>query len=146
MSLFWSEVVHLLFSMLLGWFVYKKLYQSYWVFFWVLLWGFFVDADHFIDFWIAFPFSFDLKLFFSWASFHYLNKAFLFFHSYEIVFLWLIFVKYSTSRFRYLLLAFCLGLLSHLVIDVITNEAKISWYSLVYRAMNNFDLKVVCEH
>lgn len=147
--LLFTEIIHLTVSLFIWFFIYKFYYRSYWVFVFALIWWFFIDADHLIDYFLCFWNNFDIQSFLSWESFKICQKSYELFHAWEyIIILLIIFIslnkKYKLTR--YCILALAISILWHLITDVFTNEAYFRWYSIIYRIKNNFDLKTICNN
>jgi len=150
MSLFLHELTHLVISLCIGFLVWKKYKKAFPAFFAAILGGFFIDADHLFDYYLVFGLDFNLKNFLESQQFLLSNKLYVPFHAWEWVallsFLYLKLDKQPKKRdfkiSKYLLsflLALTLGIYSHLIIDIITNKVVISGYSIIYRAVNNFN-------
>lgn len=113
--------------------------------------GVLIDLDHFIDYFLAFGFTFNLNYFIHGYQFLKSDKIYILFHGWEYVILlltvsWLI---KSNIKIKAAVLALALGMFFHLGIDAVTNEgAQFRTYSIIYRAKNNFDLQplVTPEH
>lgn len=143
MDLLYSEILHFFISIFIWYIVYKNFFKSYLVYFFALLGWFFIDFDHLIDFWMIFPFSLNLWDFFSWKNFLESQKAYIFFHGWEYVALLLIIFCGVKSKIKYYIFVFALSIWAHLLVDVYTNEASFTWYSVTYRMINDFDLSAM---
>ena len=100
----------------------------------LILGGIFIDLDHFIDYFLFFGPKFNLNDFF---GFSYLEsgKVYVFFHSWEIIFLLLaVGIYFSSSA----LLIFCFGLSLHLAIDNLQRKNPFIYF-LSYRIAVGFD-------
>jgi len=145
MKLFYTELLHLLLSIIIASIIYVFIYQSYLVFVFSIIWGFLIDLDHIIDFWLKYPFSFNLKDFFTGKQFKESWKAYILFHSWEYVIVWIIIFFWLKDDIKYLVLSLICSLFMHIILDIITNKSNFTWYSIVNRIYNKFDLRVVCK-
>lgn len=101
--------------------------------------GFFIDLDHLIDHFIAFGFNFDLFSFLQGSSFELTRKVYVFFHAWEFLPLFLLIIwKTKDKNFKYFMIAFTLGFISHLLFDTYANNINIGYF-LLYRILHNFD-------
>lgn len=119
--------------------------------------GVLVDLDHLVDYVIAFGTSFDLNFFLKGYQFLKNDKIFVPLHAWEwIPLLLLLYIllkrqhlEHRVKLTKYIvtfLLAFTLGLSSHLFIDTFSNKLILHGYSIIYRALNNFEVeKLVTE-
>lgn len=100
-----------------------------------LLFGIFIDLDHFYDYFMSEGFRLDIKDFF-YKCYHYkLKKLYLILHSYELLFLLFSFLFVVKSD---ILLGVFIGMLSHIIADVLGNPVNFVVYSFIYRYKNNF--------
>jgi len=109
-----------------------------------LLGGFFIDLDHLIDYYFAFGLKFNPTYFFKGYQFLKSDKIFVFFHTYELIFFFLIasLIIKKKSLFVFLLLTvLAVSMSFHIFFDVFENELPPQTYSLIYRQKNNFDIK-----
>lgn len=143
------ELIHIVAGLLIGYFVWKRWQRLFVSFFSALLGSVLVDIDHFIDYFLAFGLNFNLNYFLKGYAFLKSDKVYVPFHAWEWVILCLIIYKIiekkskKTLMLKYalsLLLAFSLGLSSHLIIDTLANQVILPGYSLIYRGLNNFDV------
>lgn len=154
-DLFLHLSLHILTGILAGYLVWRIWGKPELSFIFGIAGAFFVDLDHLIDYFLAFGWNFSA----SWRIGYFINgyqflksdKVYVLFHGWEYVIILLILaiwvLKNKTAKTVFLALA--LGLFFHLSIDSLTNEgAKISTYSIINRAKNNFELKelVTPEH
>ncbi|WP_423792392.1 hypothetical protein ACPB8Q_06600 [Methanocaldococcus indicus] len=106
------------------------------------IFGFFVDVDHLIDFWI-----YKKKIIFSKEIFEHFyekfGKVIVLFHSLEFVFLLILF-GFLFPNLSKCLFGASIGLLSHLILDFSSYELHPLSYFLVYRIFVKFDKKYVC--
>lgn len=112
-----------------------------------LLGGFFVDLDHLIDYTFVYGLNFNLHLFLSGEMFVQMRKIHILFHGWEyIAAMWLIAYKTKNLKLRYFMLSTLLGLFSHLVFDMYSNNVHFFGYSILYRIVYNFDMMYVTGH
>lgn len=108
-----------------------------------LLFGWLIDLDHLIDFLILVKKKdlFNLNLFLSGSYFKKTQKIYIFLHSYEITFLLFISSIMIEQNIFYVALAHFF----HLLQDQISNKVKKFSYFFIYRLLNNFSIKAVCN-
>ena len=108
-----------------------------------LLFGWLIDLDHLIDFFILNKKKdlFNLNLFISGSYFQKSQKIYIFLHSYEITF----FLFISSIMVEQNIFYVALAHFFHLLQDQITNKVKKSSYFFIYRLLNNFSIKAVCN-
>ena len=100
---------------------------------------FFLDLDHFFDYFLSEGLKLNLRDFFHGVHFEKSKKAYVLLHSWEFVILLSILVLFSRVLFfRDLLLYVIIGLTVHLLYDTWSNRAQ--WYSyfLVGRVLHRF--------
>ena len=139
MWLLFHEFLHLSLSLVIWYIIYRYFYKSYFVFLLAIIWWFLIDVDHVLDFWILYPFSLDIKLFFSWNYFYETEKLYVIFHWREFSMILLIIFLLVKSKIRYLLLVLSLSIFWHLLIDTLSHNMKIQWYSIAYRVYTQFN-------
>jgi len=104
--------------------------------------GVLIDLDHLIDYYFFFRHKFTLKNFLS-CAFLRSGKAYLFLHSWEIVFVGLIL---GATLESIELLLFSLSLTLHLVIDNMQRK-NLLCYFLIYRIAKKFEVRIILpEH
>ncbi|OGC59880.1 hypothetical protein A2380_01085 [candidate division WWE3 bacterium RIFOXYB1_FULL_43_24] len=137
MYLLTTEMGHLAFSLVAGYFCFKryKRLSSYVV---ALLSGFFVDLDHLLDYFIHRGFYFNLSDFLSGQHYHETNTSFIFFHSWELVLLLGVFAYFSKKK--HIWCPLILGLTLHLLWDYLTNPAHWYTYFIIARYLQGFAL------
>lgn len=96
--------------------------------------GFFIDLDHFIDFWLYKKKITYTNEFFSNYS-KKTGKIYLIFHSVEL--LWLLYLVQLVTGSA-ILLGLCAGMAVHLAMDIIGNGVNPLCYFLFYRALHGF--------
>lgn len=109
-----------------------------------LLSGFFIDADHLIDYAIYKKFQgFNLSEFLSGKFFDYSGKVYVLFHAFEYVFIFFI-LGFLFSNLSWLFFSFGLSLLFHLLYDTLYNKPIWPTYFLFFRICKRFDHKTFC--
>ena len=108
-----------------------------------LLFGWLIDLDHLIDFLILVKKKdlFNLNLFLSGSYFKKTQKIYIFLHSYEITF----FLFISSIMVEQNIFYVALAHFFHLLQDQISNKVKKFSYFFIYRLLNNFSIKAVCN-
>ena len=144
------EFIHLLLSLLVGYFVYR-LYKRKEAFISAILGGFLIDIDHLFDYFFFYKksLSFSLQEFLSGHYFKILGQVHVFFHSYElvVVFLiaYLIVMKHAKTKDKQLLatifLALSLAMLLHISFDILHNHINWQAFSLINRIHTHFDIR-----
>lgn len=128
-GLFVNEVFHAAFSIPFAYIAYKKFGKQRY-FFYVIAFSYIIDADHLIDYWTYYGFGFDPVRFVSVDYFPIRGFAWVPFHAYEWVVGLLLIYKYKYHK--EILYVLALGILGHVVWDVITIQ-NIAFYSIIYR-------------
>lgn len=141
MNLFFHELIHLLLSLFAGYLAWLISGNPY-TFAFGLLGGFFVDIDHLIDYYLAFGLKFNLSYFLKGYQFLKSDKIYIFFHSWELVFI-LFTLSYfgGPSPFGRNLMSFALAYLFHIYFDSLINHLKPFSYFLLVRSINKFEIK-----
>lgn len=107
-----------------------------------LITTFFLDTDHLIDYFIyKKSLNFNLFEFLSGSYFDISNKFYVFFHGWEFAGLVLLasFLT-KTSKLKIMFLFIFAGLLAHLILDTITYSITWDGYSIIMRALSDFDV------
>lgn len=149
MNLFVHELSHIALSIvpamiIIKIFKLKKTGDRLSVFAIGLIGGFLIDLDHLIDYFSAFGLSFNLQYFIKGYQFLKSDKIFIFFHSYELIILFLLITILLRRKFlliSILSLLLVATMLLHITFDAVENELPPQTYSFTYRLVNNFDLK-----
>ena len=129
---------HVVCTAMLGWVVYLKTADLFYVGI-VVAGGIFIDLDHLIDYFRYFKNKkFSLKNFF-YGLYLGSGKVYLFFHSWELIFIILALATFFRS---YVLLLFFLSLSIHLLIDN-TQRRKKLFYFFTYRFLNGFKVDII---
>jgi hypothetical protein len=114
-----------------------------------ILAGTLIDLDHVIDYLFTFGWNFNFGHFIQ--GFQYLESAKMrvMFHGWEYVIILLVAYWLVKARtIRIIFLAVALGLFFHLGEDVLINKIPVKSYSIIYRALNGFEMEkmVNAEH
>jgi len=107
--------------------------------------GFLIDGDHMFDY-LVYIFktrdSFNFRRFFKADYFDATGKIFIPLHSWELgTVLIILYFMFSSP----VLLVLGISLLVHLIVDQLTNHVNFLAYFLIWRAINKFDVKAVCD-
>ncbi|QQG44065.1 MAG: hypothetical protein HYW86_04345 [Candidatus Roizmanbacteria bacterium] len=143
MNLLLHESIHLAFTFLSIFVVWKK-YKNFWVTLSAaFIGGILIDLDHIIDYVLAFGLTFNLNFFLEGYQFLKTDKLFLFFHAYEYAFIlgilfW--FIK-KNIKLKAFILALAISMFLHLIFDSYTNKIYVRSYFILERLNQNFDLK-----
>ncbi|MFA7244314.1 MAG: hypothetical protein WC080_03455 [Patescibacteria group bacterium] len=111
---------------------------NYWAVLFALISGFFIDADHLIDYFLYTKFKkFSLAEFKSGLFFDYAGKVYVFAHGFEYA---IIFIALGIVFSQYGWIFYSLGVsnLLHLLYDTIYNGAVWPTYFLIFRIVHNF--------
>lgn len=105
-----------------------------------ILGGFFVDVDHFVDYFMAFGPRFNFEYFCKGYQFVRSGKLYILFHGWEIVALLFLASFFVSGIFaKPAFVALVLGMFLHILSDVFINEGmSIKAYSLLYRMKKGF--------
>jgi hypothetical protein len=98
----------------------------------------FIDLDHLIDHYLHFKNKFTFKDFFS-ASFTASGKAYVFLHSWELIFLLFVISGVISSLQLFI---FTCGLTVHLIIDLVQRRNKL-FYFIIYRVIKKFNADIL---
>jgi len=101
--------------------------------------GVFIDIDHFIDYLCVFPSRLSVSHFFGTFSENKLKRVYVFFHAWELIPL-LVIVSWSMN-WDYCLLGVTIGILQHMFLDQMGNQASPLSYFLSWRLLKGFDFK-----
>lgn len=153
MDLFWHETIHIVLSLICGYFVWRKYKRALTSFLAAFAGGVLIDLDHLYDYFLVYGFSFDLNTFLIGRHFELNNKIIVPLHAWELVILLFILFFYLKAHKKLrkikkayllsLILALALGISSHLAFDNITNHIRLPGYFLIYRIANNFEIKKI---
>lgn len=98
--------------------------------------GVLLDADHFVDYYLNYGFSADLKKIHGVISEHRLPKIYILLHSFELLSIFWLFVFLIPLNIAYFAVA--LGSTQHIILDQICNPVMPRAYFLSYRITNDF--------
>lgn len=152
MELLLHEIVHFLLTLLaasiifLVLFFQKKRIRKFFlvVLLGVLMGGFFIDADHLFEYFLAFGLQFRPDYFFRGYMFYVLQKTFVLLHAWEYLIVLGFIIRFVKSYYiKYFLLAVCFGLFSHLIYDAYYNHVTLQGYSLLFRIFHDFDSRAI---
>jgi len=144
MPLLFCEIIHLSLSLVVFFIVWRIWKKPAPAFLAAITTGFLVDVDHWFDYFLAFGFNINLEAFFQGYQFLATDRIYLPFHGWEYVPILLSFVFILKSKLaKTIFLAASLSLFLHLSFDSASNEGLrgAQFYSITYRAMNNFELE-----
>jgi len=134
-----DEIKHFLLSIIAG-VIIGYFFSNYWSIPIALLTGFFIDADHLIDYFIYRGWKFNLKEFLSGKCFDYSGKVYVFFHAFEYI-LVLVVAGLIWPIFNWIFFTLALSLLFHLLFDTFSNKPKWPTYFLSFRIYHHFNHK-----
>ncbi|MFZ5982157.1 MAG: hypothetical protein ACOYS2_01110 [Patescibacteria group bacterium] len=151
MNLYLHLSIHLFFALLAGlivWLFFRR--NLFLALMGGLLGGFMVDFDHFIDYFLAFSWNFQLDWFVKGYEFLKLDQIHLFFHAWEyVIILIALGIFLASKKAKVFFFSLALGLFFHLSGDVIMNEGlQIRSYSMIYKIKSGFQIEklVTPEH
>jgi len=108
--------------------------------------GFFIDLDHVLEYFFYYGPHFNLSYFLEGRQFLLSNHIYLIFHAWEYIPI-LLLIAYLLRKRRTLaifIFTLCLAGSIHLVSDVFINGYPVKFYSISYRASQNFStLKLI---
>lgn len=137
---------HIITSLILGYLVWrffgwndrKSLLISL---FFTFLGGVLIDIDHFLDHFLSFGLNFNYDYFIKGEYFLKSNKAYIFFHGFEYVILFGVLSLFARAKVKKMIfIGLALGMLSHLLIDILLFQNPIKGYFILYRILNGFDV------
>lgn len=109
--------------------------------FFTFLGGVLIDIDHFLDHFLSFGFNFNYDYFLNGEYFLRSNKAYIIFHAFEYVILVGLFAVFIKDRKKKMIFyGLALGVLSHLLIDILLFPNPIRGYFILYRILNGFNV------
>lgn len=138
--MFIDEIFHFTLSTIAGLAV-GYFTQNYYAIIFALLSGFFIDADHFIDYFSYTKFRrFSLREFKSSMYFEYAGKVYILFHGFEYSILFVI-LGIVYPQLGWLFYSFGISNLLHLIYDTVYNKPIWPTYFLSFRIAKKFDHK-----
>ena len=102
--------------------------------------GILLDSDHIVDYWREYPLSIKIRHFFYVCNENKLKRAYLIFHTYELIFA-LIILSYITMSPA--VIGITLGAIQHLVLDTLGNDMHSFAYFALYRFTVKFKGKIL---
>jgi len=142
--MFWiGELLHLALSLLVGLIVFKIWGRPIFSFAAAIAAGFLIDADHLVDYFLAFGWKFNFFHFIEGRQFLESDKLYLPLHGWEfVIVLIVITIIFKNKIFKSVALALGLSLFLHLTADTFWNHGLMfRSYSIIYRAKNNFEVE-----
>ncbi len=135
-----DEFFHFSLSLIVG-VIVGYLFSNWWAIPLALVGGFFIDADHLIDYFIYEKFRrFDLPQFFKGENFDRSGKVYVFAHGFEFAIILIILgIIYPHLGWVFYSLGF--ANLLHLLYDTIYNKPIWPTYFFLFRLAKNFDHK-----
>lgn len=132
--------IHFLVAILAGYFVggyFKKMSLALIA---AIIGGFFIDLDHFLEYFLYYGYHFNLTYFLEGREFLLNDKIHLFFHAWEYAPILFIIAYLLRKRKNLAIFIFTLGLAGslHLFSDVFINQYPFKFYSIGYRASQDF--------
>lgn len=142
MSLLTHEFIHFSISLFIGLFLYKQ-YKDYRLIIVSLIFGVFIDLDHFIDFFLHYGLSLNIQNFLSGDYFDKSGKVYVLFHGWELLPLYWLAGKFIGKKFKLkgLEWAIILSIAGHLLFDSLAYAHHPLAYFFTYRFLNNFTLQ-----
>ncbi len=126
---------HIICSLAISGIIYF-VFKSLALFFVSLAAGVLIDIDHILDYYIQEGVTFKIKNIYRWCAEMKLRFLFIFFHSFELIFLfWVIIYKFKLGIFW---IVFAVGLTQHFMLDILFNPIHSYSYFLSYRIMRGF--------
>ncbi len=132
--------IHFFLAVLVGYFIGLELGFMFWSVTAAILGGFFIDLDHVLEYFLVFPWHFNLKSFFADRQFVQSGKIHIFFHAWEHIPLLFILI-YLFRDYKILsvsIFSLTIGGIVHLISDCYINNFPIKNYSLFYRYRHHF--------
>ena len=103
--------------------------------------GVLIDVDHFIDHFLSFGVNFNYDYFIKGEYFLKSNKAYIVFHGFEYVILFGVLALFAKVGFRRMIfITIALGMLSHLLIDILLFPNPVKGYFILYRLLHGFNV------
>lgn len=146
MNIYLHLGIHFVLSLIPGYITWKI-----WGKFWPaliagIMGGFFIDLDHFIEYFIVFGLHFNYQHFMKGYQFVTSEDAYLIFHAWEYVpILLLLVLAFKNKVVKTVLFALAIGFLIHLCSDVVLNGAPISFYSITHRYNAGFHVEKILD-
>ena len=141
--LFISELQHLLVTLVIALCLFWR-YRNWQLIPACFLFGFFIDIDHFFDYFACYGLNFDLSQFLDVCSYvDQSGKIYVLWHGWEYIILFWLIGRWTGNRkkIKGLEWAVSLSYLGHLLLDNFSFSHHPLAYSFIYRLLNNFSLK-----
>lgn len=141
MSLLIHELIHFTISLLIGLLLYRQ-YKDYRLIIASLIFGVFIDLDHFIDFFLNYGLNLNLTNFFVGNYFDESGKVYVLFHGWELIPLYWLMAKFIGKKLKIkgLEWAISLAIFGHLIFDNLAYTHHPLAYFFTYRFLNGFTL------
>jgi len=112
-------------------------FRSTTAFFASLFAGILIDVDHILDYYLQRGVTLKIRKIYFWCAEKQFDFIFLFFHSFELVFLlWSIISLFRLGIFWF---AFAIGITQHMVLDILFNRSlNVYCYFLSFRIVKKF--------
>lgn len=139
-----DELIHLLLSLLVGLLAYFRFNQNWYLIVVALFFGLLIDVDHFFDYFAYFGITFSPEDFFNVCSYMKpAGKIYVLLHGWEYLLVFGLASFYLERKLKLKGLVFTVffSYLFHLLWDNTSLNHQSMAYSLIYRALNDFDLK-----
>ena len=102
-----------------------------------------IDIDHLFDYFMAFGFHFNYQSFIDGENFLKTGKAYIFFHAFEYTLIFGLLSAFAKSKkMKMIFMALSLGILFHLLTDILLFSIPMKIYFLSYRIFNNFVIEL----
>jgi len=102
--------------------------------------GVLIDVDHFIDHFLSFGLNFNYDYFIK-GEYFLKSKAYIVFHGFEYVIIFGVLALFlKTRKKKMMLMGLALGMLSHLLIDILLFPNPIKGYFILYRLLHGFNV------
>lgn len=139
-SLLIQEIFHGLFALPAAFYIWKRTKDIRYGIGTVLV-SYAIDADHLLEYFLAYGLSFNLSYFLAVEYFKILGKSYVIFHAWEWIIGFILESKIAKKRrTKNILLMVAFALLAHLIYDSISIGNDFLFYSFTYRLFNNFSL------
>lgn len=107
-----------------------------------MLGGLLIDLDHLIDYFLAFGFNFKLGYFANGYQFIKSDKVYVLFHGWEyVIILFGAVYIIKNLKLKSLVFTLAMGAFFHLSADVLINNTSVKFYSIIFRAKNDFEIE-----
>lgn len=134
-----DEIIHFTLSIIAGALV-GYFANNFWAIPVALISGFFIDADHLIDYLLYSSGKFSLANFRSSRYFDNSGKVYVFFHGFEYAVIFFV-IGLLIPNLSWLFFSLALSNLFHLIFDTISNKPIWPTYFITFRIAKNFNHK-----